>query len=68
MYEGNDRFEGYSVDLIDSISKILGFKYVFELAPDNAIGAYDKETKKWNGLIKLLLDRVSAENLTSRLK
>lgn len=60
VYEGNDRFEGYSIDLIDDISKILGFKYVFELVPDNAYGVYDKETKKWNGLVKQLLDRVSA--------
>lgn len=60
VYVGNDRFEGYSIDLIDGISKILGFEYVFQLAPDNAIGAYDKRTGKWNGLVKLLLDRVSA--------
>lgn len=58
VYEGNDRFEGYSMDLIDEISKILGFKYVFELVPDNAIGAYDEKTKKWNGMVKQLLDRV----------
>lgn len=60
MYEGNDRFEGYSIDLIDAISKILGFKYVFELVPDKLHGSYNKETKKWNGLVKHLLDRVSA--------
>lgn len=58
VYEGNDRFEGYSIDLIDDISKILGFRYVFELVPDNAYGSYNKETKKWNGLVKQLLDRV----------
>lgn len=58
-YEGNDRFEGYSIDLIDAISKILGFKYIFELTPDGAYGSYNKETKKWNGLVKQLLDHVS---------
>lgn len=58
VYEGNDRFEGYSIDLIDGISKILGFRYVFELVPDNMYGGYNKETKKWNGLVKHLLDRV----------
>lgn len=58
-FVGNDRYEGYSLDLIDEISKILGFKYVFELVPDNAYGSYNKETKKWNGLVKQLLDHVS---------
>lgn len=59
MFEGNDRFEGYSIDLIDAISKVLGFKYVFELVPGNLPGSYDKATKKWNGLVKQLLDRVA---------
>lgn len=57
--EGNDRYEGYSVDLIDSIAKILGFKYNFELTPDNKYGSFNKVTKKWDGLVKQLLDRVS---------
>lgn len=57
-YEGNDRYEGYSLDLIDAISKILGFKYVFELVPDNNYGNYNPETKKWDGLVRHLLDRV----------
>lgn len=58
VYEGNDRFEGYSIDLIDGISKISGFKYVFELVPDKGYGSYNKETKKWDGLVKHLLERV----------
>lgn len=55
---GNDRYEGYSVDLIDAISKVLGFNYRFELTPDNKYGSYNKATKKWDGLVKQLLDRV----------
>lgn len=58
-FEGNDRFEGYSIDLIDSIAKILGFHYRFELVPDNKYGSFNKVTKKWDGLVKQLLDRVS---------
>lgn len=56
--EGNDRYEGFSVDLIDGISKKLGFKYILRLVDDNQYGSYNKETKKWNGLVKELLDRV----------
>lgn len=67
-FEGNDKYEGYSLDLIDGIAKILGFHYKFEIVPDNAYGSYDKKTKKWNGLVKHLLDRVSNENNLFYLK
>lgn len=56
--EGNARFEGYSLDLIDAVAKNVGFKYRFELAPDGKYGGYNKVTKKWDGLIKQLLERV----------
>lgn len=35
---GNDQFEGYAIDLIHEISKILKFNYSIRLAPD---GRYD---------------------------
>ena len=47
---GNDRFEGYIVDLIDELSKMLGFKYQFKLVDDNAYGVKN-ESGYWNGLI-----------------
>lgn len=47
------------MDLIDEISQILHFKYEFRLVPNNAYGSYNKETKKWDGLVKELLDHVS---------
>ena len=47
---GNDRFEGYIVDLIDELSKMLGFKYKFKLVDDNAYGVKN-ESGYWNGLI-----------------
>lgn len=56
--EGNNRFEGYSLELIDGISKILGFQYRMEIVPDGKYGSYNKATKKWDGLVKYLLDRV----------
>lgn len=61
--EGNNRFEGYSVELIDGISKILGFQYRMELVPDGKYGSYNKETKRWDGLVKHLLDRVNSHLL-----
>lgn len=58
-FEGNSRYEGYSFDLIEGISKILNFKYRIEIVPDGKYGSLNKETKKWDGLVKHLLDRVS---------
>uniref|UniRef100_A0A336KHH4 CSON010578 protein n=1 Tax=Culicoides sonorensis TaxID=179676 RepID=A0A336KHH4_CULSO len=57
ILEGNARFEGYSLDLIDSIARHLGFQYRMELVPDGKYGGYNKKTKKWDGLVKQLLDR-----------
>ncbi|XP_017753499.1 PREDICTED: glutamate receptor ionotropic, kainate 2-like isoform X1 [Eufriesea mexicana] len=51
------RYEGFCIDLIEEIAKLLNFKYEFELVPDGKYGTYDKETKQWNGLIRRLLDR-----------
>lgn len=45
------------MDLIDEISKILGFKYIFYMVEDNAYGRQNPVTKKWDGLVKELLDR-----------
>jgi ionotropic kainate glutamate receptor 2 len=37
---GNDQFEGFAVDLIEEISKILHFNYSIRLAPDGKYGGY----------------------------
>ncbi|KAG5684283.1 hypothetical protein PVAND_013519 [Polypedilum vanderplanki] len=57
LLEGNNRFQGYSLDLIDAISKVLHFNYRFELVPDGKYGSYNKDTKQWDGLVRHLLDR-----------
>jgi glutamate receptor, ionotropic, invertebrate len=41
---GNSQFEGYGIDLIHEISKILGFNYTIRLAPDGRYGSYHKDT------------------------
>ncbi|XP_076549026.1 kainate-type ionotropic glutamate receptor subunit 1D isoform X4 [Osmia lignaria lignaria] len=54
---GNAQFEGYSIDLIYEISRILGFNYTFRLVPDGRYGSYNKQTKEWDGMMKELLDQ-----------
>lgn len=41
---GNDQFEGYGVDLIHEISKVLGFNYKIQLVPDGSYGSLNKQT------------------------
>lgn len=47
---GNDRFEGFVIDLIRELSELLGFKYVFKLVDDGKYGSVN-ENGTWNGLI-----------------
>uniref|UniRef100_A0A6P7HE52 Glutamate receptor ionotropic, kainate 1-like n=1 Tax=Diabrotica virgifera virgifera TaxID=50390 RepID=A0A6P7HE52_DIAVI len=55
---GNDRYEGYSMDLMKEICKPenLNCSFTFHLVPDGKYGNYDSKTKQWNGLIKELLE------------
>ncbi|GLG96199.1 Ionotropic receptor 25a, partial [Gryllus bimaculatus] len=54
---GNSQFEGYSVDLIHEISKILGFNYTIRLVPDGRYGSLNRDTREWDGMMKELLDQ-----------
>uniref|UniRef100_A0A8C3TF86 Glutamate receptor n=1 Tax=Chelydra serpentina TaxID=8475 RepID=A0A8C3TF86_CHESE len=52
---GNDRFEGYCIDLLKELSHILGFTYDIRLVEDGKYGAQD-EKGQWNGMMKELID------------
>ncbi|XP_027742497.1 glutamate receptor ionotropic, kainate 3 isoform X2 [Empidonax traillii] len=52
---GNDRFEGYCIDLLKELAIILGFSYEIRLVEDGKYGAQD-EKGQWNGMIKELID------------
>lgn len=55
---GNDRYEGFAIDLIDKISKMEGFKYTLVLRADGKNGAFDPQAGKWTGMIGDILERV----------
>lgn len=61
---GNDRYEGFSKDLMDAIASRLKFKYTLVLVKDNSYGNIDKVTEKWNGMVREILDRVRFGNFT----
>ena len=54
----NDRYEGFVFDIIDEISQMLGFRYIFKLVDDGNFGSRNKETGEWNGMIQELIDGV----------
>lgn len=55
---GNDRFEGFGIDIIQELSVMLGFNYIFKLQEDGAYGTYNNATGQWNGMIRELRDDV----------
>lgn len=55
---GNDRFEGFGVDLIHELSLMLGFNYTFTVQYDNDNGSLNKKTKKWSGMMKEIMEEV----------
>lgn len=68
LYEGNDQYEGYCVDLASEIAKHIGIKYKISIVPDGKYGARDPETKIWNGMVGELVYGVSIpENIYTSL-
>uniref|UniRef100_A0AAQ4QNS6 Glutamate receptor n=1 Tax=Gasterosteus aculeatus aculeatus TaxID=481459 RepID=A0AAQ4QNS6_GASAC len=53
---GNDRFEGYCIDLLRELSGILGFHYEVRLVEDGKYGALEETTGQWNGMVRELMD------------
>ncbi|KAF7250795.1 Glutamate receptor 4, partial [Varanus komodoensis] len=51
LFEGNDKYEGYCVDLASEIAKHIGIKYKIAIVPDGKYGARDPNTKIWNGMV-----------------
>ncbi|XP_074509205.1 glutamate receptor ionotropic, kainate 3 [Sebastes fasciatus] len=52
---GNDRFEGFCIDLLKELSSVLGFTYEIRLVPDGRYGSHD-DKGQWNGMIRELIE------------
>ncbi|XP_062281066.1 glutamate receptor 1a isoform X4 [Scomber scombrus] len=48
---GNDKYEGYIVELAAEIAKHVGYQYKLKVVSDGKYGARDPETKMWNGMV-----------------
>lgn len=56
---GNDRYEGFGIELIEELAKMNEFNYTFEIQEDGEYGAYNNKTKKWNGMMAKIMDGVT---------
>ncbi len=63
--EGNDRYEGYAVDLIHELSLLSNFKYEILVQEDGANGqkngTFPNGTSIWDGMMGALLSHVSKD-------
>ncbi|XP_044262845.1 glutamate receptor ionotropic, kainate 2-like [Tribolium madens] len=56
---GNDRFEGFAIDLIHELSLMEGFNYTFILREDKQNGDKNQSTGEWSGMIGDVIDGVA---------
>lgn len=58
---GNARYEGFCIDLLKDVAKLVGFQYTIEAVEDGKYGVEDPVTKEWNGIVKELILGVRKE-------
>src|SRR5258705_214099 len=58
-HTGNDRYEGFCIDLLEAIADMLNFKYELYFVPDGKFGAENTTSGEWNGLVREIIDKVS---------
>ncbi|XP_077258756.1 glutamate receptor ionotropic, kainate 2-like [Temnothorax americanus] len=52
---GNERYEGFAVDIIEELSKILEFNFTLQVEKD--YGSFNNRTGKWSGMLgKIIAD------------
>lgn len=56
---GNDRYEGYAVDLIEALVPILGVNYEIIIQADENVGIYDNQTQTWDGMIGKIISGIA---------
>ncbi|KAL5284003.1 GRIK3 family protein [Megaselia abdita] len=52
---GNNRYEGFAVELIQRLAERLGFNYTFVMHKDDVYGAYDTKTNTSTGMIREIM-------------
>ena len=58
FHTGNERFEGFFVDIIRELAVTVGFNYELRLVQDGLFGSKDYDNGTWTGAIGELLRQV----------
>ncbi|KAK3719756.1 hypothetical protein RRG08_040059 [Elysia crispata] len=53
---GNDRFEGFAVDLAKKLAEYVRFNFEFRVVADGSYGTKNEENGTWNGMMGELID------------
>ncbi|XP_021345787.1 glutamate receptor 4-like [Mizuhopecten yessoensis] len=53
-YEGNDRYEGFTIDILKELAKVLQLKYEIYESPNNVYGS-ENANGSWNGMVEEVL-------------
>lgn len=56
---GNDRYEGFGIDIIEELANMYGFKYDFVLQEDGTYGVPKENSNEWTGMIGEVMAGVS---------
>ena len=59
ILSGNEKYQGFCVDLLKQIAKICNFTYEIRQVNDGLHGSYSNITKKWNGLVGEIIEKVN---------
>lgn len=54
-YQGNERYEGYCIDLLKKLARKLHFRYIIQEVKDGQYGKINNGS--WNGMVRELLER-----------
>ena len=65
---GNDRFEGFCIDLVNEIARLRNFSVEFDLVEGGSYGGIDPVTGKPSGMVKALLEQVRVRGHSGRVK
>ncbi|CAH2047181.1 unnamed protein product, partial [Iphiclides podalirius] len=54
--EGNSRYEGFGIELIEELAKMNEFNYTFDIQADGVYGSFDTKAKKWTGMMAKIME------------
>lgn len=58
---GNERYEGFGIDIIQKLSEIVGFNYSLQVE-ESDYGTLNPNTGKWSGMLGKIIAGVSIVN------